>query len=101
MRAAQTFAVGDPVIYRKAKASPHPGPRATDIRPSEQGEDYLYEVDKFWTVCALPADGRIQCVTRKGKIHSIRSDDVNLRKANWFERWWYRDRFPVLGAPPS
>jgi hypothetical protein len=91
--------VGDAVIYRKVKASPHPGPRATDIRPSEQGEDYLYEVDKFWTVRAVQPTGHIECVTRKGKVHTIRPDDLNLRKATWWERWWYRDRFPVLDSP--
>ncbi|MCS7048555.1 MAG: hypothetical protein NZ483_04590 [Verrucomicrobiae bacterium] len=88
------YAVGELVIYRKAKASPHPGPRATDIRPSEQGEDYLYEVDKFWRVVDLPDPEHVTCVTRTGKLHVILRDDPCLRKASWWERWRYRERFP-------
>jgi len=41
---------GDLVIYTVTKQSPHPGPRARGIQPSEGGEDYAYVVDKFWMV---------------------------------------------------
>lgn len=95
------YVIGELVIYRKAKASPHPGPRATDIRPSEQGEDYLYEVDKFWRVVDLPDDEHVTCVTRTGKLHVILREDPCLRKASWWERWRYRERFPKSDVIPA
>jgi hypothetical protein len=41
---------GDYLVYRKPKVSPRPGPRARNVQAAENGDDYYYEVDKFWTV---------------------------------------------------
>ncbi|MBN1556786.1 MAG: hypothetical protein JW951_01420 [Lentisphaerae bacterium] len=88
------YAVGDHVIYHKTKSSPHPGPRAEGVRPSEHGEDYTYGVDKFWTVSAVHADGSLEVVTRTGKRHVLDPRDPNLRKAGVVDNMRYRDRFP-------
>jgi hypothetical protein len=91
------FQPGDPVIYRKTKRSERPGPRARKVQPSPKGEEYLYEVDKFWTVAEMRGD-QLLLVTRRGKQHLVDRKTPNLRRPNWLERWLYRDRFPRLEA---
>ncbi len=102
MPASQSFQVGDFVIYRKTKFSSHPGPRAHDIQPARNGDDYCYIVDKFWVVKEVT--GReVLLQTRRGKIHRLNVTDPGLRKASLLERWFYRQSFPVLGEsfPPD
>src|ERR1700678_2010413 len=70
------IAPGDPLIYRKPKVSSRPGPRARNIRPSENG--YCYEVDKFWTVADVLEDGRLRAVTRTGKEVCLSPEDERL-----------------------
>lgn len=84
---------GDWVIYRKTKFSTHPGPRAQDVTPAPNGDEYSYCVDKFWVVIDARQDGTLLLRTRRGKEHVVRPDDPNLRKANWWERWRHRERF--------
>lgn len=91
------FKVGEPIIYRRAKTSPHPGPRAEDVRPTPAGEDYTYCVDKFWVVVE-PREHQILVRTRRGKEHWLRVEDPNLRRPHWWERLIYRDRFPKLAG---
>ncbi len=86
---------GDFLIYRKPKVSPRPGPRARNVRATERGDDYHYEVDKFWTVADVLEDGRLLAVTRTGKRVCLTPEDRNLRKAGWIERFRYRRRFPA------
>ena len=81
------IAPGDPLIYRKTKVSPRPGPRARNIEPSENGDRYYYDVDKFWTVADVLEDGRLRAVTRTGKEVYLSREDERLR---------YRRRFPVV-----
>ena len=95
---AATLKVGDPIIYRKQKASTHPGVRACDIHPATQGEFYYYLVDKYWVVESVLLDGRIVARTRTNKHHYLRPEDPNLRKARLIERARYRERFPQLAA---
>ena len=85
---------GDFLIYRKTKVSPRPGPRARNVQASENGDDYYYEVDKFWTVSEVLEDGRLVAVTRTGKQVCLTPEDEKLRKAGFFERLRYRRRFP-------
>ncbi len=89
---------GEPVIYRLMKTSTRPGPRAQHVDPSPQGELYSYLVDKFWTVAEVMPDRRLRLQTRRGKEHVLSADDPNLRPARWWERLFYRDRFPQLDA---
>jgi hypothetical protein len=93
------FEVGDPVVYHKTKTSTHPGPRAEGIRPAAHGDNYSYTVDKCWTVSAVLDDNMLELKTRTGKMHELRTDDPNLRKAGLLERILLRDRFPDIEQP--
>lgn len=84
---------GDWLIYRKTKHSRSPGPRAQNVIPSPHGEDYGYYVDKFWILTEVTEDGRLRLRTRRGKEYVLDSDDPNLRRARWWERLMYRQRF--------
>jgi hypothetical protein len=90
---ANPYRPGDWVIFRKRKHSASPGPRAKDITPERNGEEYSYCVDKFWGVASLE-NGHVVLITRRGKQHTVDADDPNLRHARWWERLLYRDRFP-------
>ena len=87
---------GDFLIYRKSKVSPRPGPRARNVHASEKGDDYYYDVDKFWTVADVLDDGRLVAVTRTGKQVYLTPKDENLRKPGLLERLRYRRRFPSV-----
>lgn len=90
------FKVGDSVIYRKLKHSTRPGPRAKDVHPAPSGDAYTYWVDKFWVVQKSTDDGQLVLQTRGGKCHTVRPDCPHLRRAYWWERLWYRAKFPQL-----
>ncbi|HUG90058.1 MAG TPA: hypothetical protein VML55_04440 [Planctomycetaceae bacterium] len=94
--AAPAFQPGDWVIYRKEKHSTSPGPRAENIHAAPKGDDYYYQVDKFWVVAESRPDGKVVLRTRRGKTHLIKADDPHLRRARWWERLLYRHRFPSL-----
>ncbi len=79
------------------KHSAHPGRRAQAISAEVNGEGYSYEADNFWIVAEASADGQLVLRTRRGKTRQLSSDDPRLRPARWWERIWYRDRFPQLG----
>lgn len=85
---------GDYVVYHKHKFSAHPGPKARDISPAPYGEDYSFFVDKFWRVVAV-APGEVTVRTRRGKIHTLSTDNPALRRARWWERLLFRHRFPA------
>jgi hypothetical protein len=90
------FKPGDLVVYRKQKFSVHPGPNARGIFPAPNGDSYTYCVDKFWKVLAVLPDGSLVVCTRRGKQHTIAAADPALRRAYWWERLWFRPRFPTL-----
>jgi predicted transcriptional regulator of viral defense system len=87
--------VGDPIVYCKQKVSTHPGERAYEISPAENGDNYSYIVDKYWTVADVLEDNLV-AITRTNKHHLLRKDDPNLRRARIIERLRYRNRFPQL-----
>jgi len=82
------------VVFRKQKRGIAPSPRAKNLRPAQHGEDYGYDIEKYWRVCEILADGQLEVVTRRGKRHQIVATDARLRRANWFERWFLATRFP-------
>ncbi len=92
--ARQSYFAGDPVIYRKRKCTPHPGPRARHVTPAPRGEDYAYEVDKFWVVAETLPDHRLVLRTRRGKLHVVNENDPHLRRPSLLERIRFRWRFP-------
>jgi hypothetical protein len=90
------FAVGDRVIYTRDKYGPRPGRRAKNVFATPHGETYAYQVDKFWRVTQVEADGSLQLQTRRGKRHRVAPDDPRLRRARWWELLLYGRRFPSL-----
>ncbi|MCA9173888.1 MAG: hypothetical protein KDB14_05315 [Planctomycetales bacterium] len=86
------FQVGDWVVYRKTKFSASPGPRAVNVVPSAAGEEYSYQVDKYWVVVEV-TDGKLVLGTRRGKRHRVRLGDPCLRRASFWERRHHRRRF--------
>lgn len=91
---------GDWVVFRKVKRSTAPGPRARHIAPTPHGEEYVYEVKKYYIVEDVQ-DGCVIVRTRKGRVYRIDEKDPRLRHAHWWERWWLRSRFPHPGLAPS
>jgi len=92
---------GDPVIVCVTKASNDPGPRAQNIHPAQYGEGYSYQVEKYWIVIEVLDNGHLKLKTRRGKEHTISGNDPRVRPAHWWERWFYRNRFPALIATPN
>jgi hypothetical protein len=95
------FKVGDAVIFRVMKISNHPGPRAAHISPEPKGEQYQYEVDKYWMVAEIREAGEIVLQTRRGKRHTVHVENPRLRRATFLERLFYRNRFPDRLVPDS
>ena len=91
---SKRYQPGDFVIFCKTKHSVHPGPRAKEVDPAPHGEEYTYQVDKYWLVNEVRGN-IVVMVTRRGKTHEIPSDHPSLRHANWWERLFYRSRFPA------
>ena len=90
-----SFKPGDRVVYRKSKYSVCPGPHARDIQPTPRGDYYSYHVDKYWTVIAVQPDHMVVVCTRRGKQLTLPLDDPALRRARWWERFLFRNRFPT------
>lgn len=88
--------MGEAVIYRLSKQSPHPGPRAHAVRPNLEGESYSYSVDKLWVVREVRPDGQLLLQTRRGKQHLVNAADDQLRRPSLWDRWVHRGRFPSL-----
>ena len=65
-----------------------------NVYATPHGEEYIYEVEKYWVVKEQRADGTLVTQTRQGKTHVIQSNDPQLRLATWWERLWHQDRFP-------
>lgn len=88
------FKINDWVICTREKHGLSPGKRAKNISPSPHGELYSYEVDKYWIV-REKSDSQLVLETRTGKRHVVATDDRRLRAPNFFEKWWFRNRFPA------
>ncbi|WP_437194257.1 hypothetical protein [Planctomicrobium sp. SH527] len=101
MKMTGIFNPGDHVIYRVTKHSSCPGPRAKAISASPNGEDYKYQVDKFWVVERVLEDGQLVLRTRRGKTRVVPTQDRNLRSPAWWENLLYRRHFPNLSDDES
>ena len=88
--------VGDVIVYKKQKASIHPGMRAYSIKASKQGDLYTYFVDKYWAVADIIGNGQIVAVTRTNKQHYITPGDPNIRKANLIDNLRFCERCQEL-----
>ena len=90
------FRVGDKVVFTRDKYTTKPGPRAKNVIATPHGETYEYQVDKFWIVAAMDGESKLVLQTRRGKRHTVSTDDPRLRKASLWERFFYASRFPSL-----
>ena len=95
-----SFSPNDWVVYTREKHSLSPGPRAKNISPSPHGEMYSYEVDKYWIVRQVK-DGELVLETRRGKVHTLPSNDMRLRKASFWERTFFSHLFPPKNSEPQ
>lgn len=87
------FSRGDFVIYEEARRQPASlsglgGQVAVDI------------VEHYMTVCESSRRGTLVLQTHGGRIHVTQSDDPNIRRAPFWQRWFRRDRFPRLKQTP-
>ena len=96
---AQSYKIGQPVVYRRFKYSASPGARADNVMPESHGEGYSYEVDKYWVIQEV-RDGSLLLRTRRGKAHEVALGDPRLRRATLIERMFKSQRFPRLDDLP-
>ncbi|WP_437201706.1 hypothetical protein [Planctomicrobium sp. SH664] len=94
LKSVRQFKPGDHIIYRVTKHSTKPGPRARKVAPSPHGDNYTYQVDKFWIVDRVLEDGQLLIRTRRGKTRVVSGQDLNLRPPAWWENLLYRGQFP-------
>ena len=94
------FKVNDWVICTREKYGLSPGKRAKNIAPAPNGDLYSYEVDKYWVVREV-RENDLVLETRTGKQHVVSLKDRRIRVASWWERWLYRNRFPVKSNAAS
>lgn len=92
------FKLHDRVIYTTDKYTSCPGPRAKNVVAAANGESYVYQVDKYWVVTEILANGDVVLMTRRGKKHVVTAGDRRLRKANLLERFLKARQFPAEPA---
>ena len=97
----KSFRVGDRVVFTRDKHTTKPGPRAKNVVATPHGEMYEYQVDKYWLVVGVEADGQLVLQTRRGKRHILPVTDPRLRKAGLFERLFKGKLFPTANMPSS
>ena len=93
-----SFSPNDWVVYTREKHSLSPGRRAKNISPSLRGEMYSYEVDKYWIVRHV-GESEVVLETRRGKLHTLLANNSRLRKANFWERILFSQKFPAKASP--
>jgi hypothetical protein len=95
-RAAITpaFGIGTPIVYSRRAISTQPVSGARDIRPSERGEFYYYNLINYLRVTEVLDDGQVIAVARNNMRLCFSPSDSHFRKARVTERLIYRRRFP-------
>jgi hypothetical protein len=84
---------GDWIVYRLSKHGVAPGKRAHHVSASRKGESYNYLVDKFWVVERVDESGLLHVRTPGGKTRVLSPQDPNLRRARWWHRLQWGERF--------
>jgi hypothetical protein len=88
------FQIGDHIICRVTKHASRPSPFAMQVAPSAKGDSYSFVVDKYWIVVGLEPGQSLRVRTRRGKEFQVNLTDPRLRRASWWERICFRNRFP-------
>ena len=96
---SKRFEVGDRVVFTRDKHTTKPGPRAKNVIATPHGDMYEYQVDKYWVVVGVQAEGKLLFKTRRGKLNSFLATDPRLRKATLWERLFKSKLFPALNVP--
>lgn len=83
------FSRGDLVIYQEQTGMMGAG-----------DEDSIGIIEHYMTVCEFSKKGTLVLQTHQNNMHVTQSDDPNLRRAPFWQRWFCRGRFPRLKASP-
>jgi hypothetical protein len=99
-RAAITpaFDVGALIVYSRQAISTQPVSGARDIRPSERGEFYYYNLINYLRVTDVLDDGRVLAIACNNMRLCFSPGDSDFRKARLTERLIHRRRFPHFCA---
>lgn len=87
------FKKGDWVVYRKQKRGAIPTKRAINIHPFEKGEQYSYQIEKFWVVQDVLPDDKVILCTIKGNKKTVNTKDPGLYKASLLQRFFLRNKY--------
>lgn len=82
------------VVYLYDRSSSHPDPTGKNVFASKKGEQYQYQVEKYWVVTRILDDDVVEAISRSGTVHEIDCHDPRLRKATWWERIFKSNAFP-------
>jgi hypothetical protein len=94
------FGIGAPIVYSRRAISTQPVAGARDIRPSERGEFYYYNLVNYLRVTEVLDDGRVLAIACNNVRLCFSPGDSDFRKARVMERLIYRRRFPI-SAPEA
>ncbi len=100
MRRAR-FHPGDLVILLRTQHGSEPGPAAKGIAPSRGGDLYSYVVETYAIVVEVTDDDELVLESKSGDRFRVRHDDLNVRRAGFWDRWRHHDRFPHTFDPKS
>jgi hypothetical protein len=92
------FGIGAAIVYSRQAISTQPVSGARDIRPSERGEFYYYNLINYLRVTDVLDDGQVIAVARNNMRLCFSPSDSHFRKARLTERFIYRRRFPHFCA---
>lgn len=90
------FGIGAPVVYSRRAISTQLLPDAPDVRPSDRGEFYYYNLVDYLRVEDVLEDGRVLAVARNNVRVLFWPNDSQFREACLTERFIHRWRFPQL-----
>jgi hypothetical protein len=64
------YRVGDLAVYHATRYGLRPSCKASRVFPAMHGDNYAYQVDKYWFVANLQSDGYLLLATRRGKLRN-------------------------------
>ncbi|MEM7473833.1 MAG: hypothetical protein AAF483_02515 [Planctomycetota bacterium] len=92
------FQVDEKVVYLHDRYSNQPPPKSKNVFATKKGEQYLFQVEKYWIISRILASNQIEARNRNGSTYVIDCDDPRLRKATWWELLFKSNAFPPPGT---